>query len=133
MDQVRVEATEADVVRMPYHLYVLPEEKSKYSFNNLTLSLVQTATAMGTNIGIQGPEGINYRELWGKVVDFTQVAAENRHVNRSDLQKALRADKAFVILTSRTMAGKRPIATQKETKTLSDFARAITTAIQSGK
>jgi hypothetical protein len=134
MDQVRVEATEADVVRMPYYVYVAPEEKSKYSFNALTLSLVQTATAVGTNIGIQGAEGvINYRELWGKAVDLAQAVGESRHDNRSDLQKAQRADKAFVILTSRTMAGKRPVATHKETKTLSDLARAITSAIQSGK
>lgn len=124
-DQIKVEATEGDIVRMDYYLYVFPEDESAYSFSSLVKKF-------GTQLaGFVSGAGLSHeaREIVeGLGTLFQQASAMSK--KETDLERALKAEKVVVLLTGKKQTSRTPISMHKHTHRVSTLARDIRGAVQ---
>jgi hypothetical protein len=130
MDEVRAVATTADIVRMPYYVYVFPDEGSAYSFSSLVVSF--TSQAVGFVPSHASVAGIDFRSLFEAGATAWQKGSTLKPDHRSDLQKALKAEKVFVVLTSKQRHG-LPLATHSHTHSMPTLAKDIAQAVKAGR
>lgn len=131
MDEVKVRATKADITRMPYYLYAFVDEGSAYSFGSLVTSF--TSQAIGFVPATAGFAGVSFRDIYDSAVTVGQKIHSAAPGKRTELQKALRSDKVFVILTSKARGGKTAISTHSHTHSMPSLAKDIANAVLAGK
>ncbi|MBC7710918.1 MAG: hypothetical protein H7203_12695 [Rhizobacter sp.] len=135
MDEVRRQATEADIVRMPYYLYAFPHDARANAFNTELFRLVTTAAAFGSSSQYVADMDI----LAGDVVSSALVLKDKITQfragadSRSDLKKAMNADEVMVLLTSKTRNGGPYLASHTHTHTMPTLAKDIYSAMQQAK
>lgn len=126
-DQVNVEATESDIVRNPYYLYVFPEEKSPYEFKSLSQMLVNNALGFV-------PAATKATEFARSVIiDAGGAAAGMIGSKKSDLQRALGAKKVFVLMTGKRLPTGQPLSEHRHTHRISTLAKDIKQAVLHGR
>ncbi|MFP4239732.1 MAG: hypothetical protein ACLFRZ_10560 [Rhodosalinus sp.] len=124
MDQVQVTATEKDITRKPYYLYVFKREKSDHSFAALVTSFGSSAT------GFIPSGGVN--SLLRGAIDAGATLyqqGKNMMPDKAELNKAMKSSHVFVVLTSRRMHSRTPIAQHSHTHTMPTLAQDIVKAV----
>lgn len=124
MDQVQVTATEKDIARSPYFLYAFKREASDYSFSSLVTSLGSMATGFV-------PSGEINSLLRGIVDSGATMRAQVKNImpEKAALQKAMKSSHVCVVLTSRRMHSRTPIAQHSHTHTMPTLAQDIVKAL----
>ncbi len=123
-DQVNRTATEADIARVPYYVYVFEPKASAYDFHNL---LVSTAGSMinfipTTHVFIGA-------KISRTVMDggIAAVDARSRHLATSanSLQSTDKAKEACLVISSSQRIRFQPVVTHSHTHSLATLAREI--------
>lgn len=125
-DQITVEATESDIVRNPYYVYVFPNDKSAYHFNSLTGMLVNTA------LGFVPAANKATETARAAIIDAGGTALGLRGSNKTDLRRACDAKEVFVHITGRRDPVRRAIIEHRHTHRLSTISQEIVRAVQNG-
>lgn len=126
-DQITVEATEDDIARSPYYLYVFPEEVSAYSFSSLITAFGAQLTGFVPGAGWGGKA----REIIeGLGTLFSKASALSK--SKTDLERALKADKVVVLLTGdcEKKTSRIPISKHSHTHRISTLAGDIIDAVE---
>lgn len=137
MDEVRRQATEADIVRMSYYLYAFPHDARANAFNKELFRLATSAASFGA--GMVGVPPSAFGISTGEIVDAAQVMRDKIGQfragadSRSDLTKAMNADEAMVLLTSKTRNGGPFLASHTHTHTMPTLAKDIDSAMQQAR
>ncbi|MEO3387566.1 hypothetical protein [Mesorhizobium sp. CAU 1741] len=128
MDEVKVTATRADICRGSYGVYVFKDDKSAYHFNSLVSHLVMQSVGFAPS---GGGVGTMFLETFG-AGQTAYEKAKSFVPQSSDLQAAMKADKVFVVLTSRMLSDRTPIATHTHTHSMPTLAKDISKAVMGG-
>lgn len=124
MDQMQVTATEKDISRKPYYLYVFKREKSDYSFTSLVTSFGSSATGFI-------PSGEMSTLLRGAVGAGATLYQQGKNMmpEKAALNKAMKSSHVCVVLTSRQMHSRTPIAQHSHTHTMPTLGQDIVNAV----
>jgi hypothetical protein len=129
MDQIRVTATDKEVVRMPYYLHAFADEPGAYQFNTLVSTFASTAAGMSTAQGAASTA----RGAFDSVAWIHGKTAGLAATKMSNLQEAMKAKKVYVVLTSNQMLSRSPIVSHRHTHTLPNLAKDIQKAVLHGR
>ena len=122
-DQILVEATEDDIVRGEYYVYVLEPDKT-YTFSGLVSNFGSQLTGF---IPGSGWPGLARDAIEGIGVLFEQGS---NLVKKSPLRQAIGSSDVVVFLTGKESKTRKPVVTHKHTHRISTLAADIVAAAQ---
>ncbi|MEX2530940.1 MAG: hypothetical protein WD960_09210 [Gemmatimonadota bacterium] len=122
-DQVTVTATEKDIVRIDYFVYVFKPKANPYEFKNLLV----TATGSMVNMISAGPHIASQINRTAMDAGVAVLDARSRHnaASPGGLKEASMGKEAVVVLTSHRRHTQQPIVTHKHTHRISTLAREV--------
>lgn len=122
-DQIRVRATEDDIVRGTYYIYVFEPDKT-YTFSGLVSNYGSQLTGF---IPGSGWPGLARDAIEGIGVLFEQGS---NLVKKSPLRQAIGSSDVVVVLTGKESKTRKPVVTHKHTHRISTLAAEIVAAAQ---